>query len=941
MLKSKLTVAVLAAMAFGYSHAYAATAMPDPQDTASQSQDQAQSDKAKKLEAVTVTGSLIPQSQIETSAPVTTITAEDMKVRGFTSVAEALQQSSFATGSVQGASTSASFTQGAQTLSLFGLPVGFVKYLIDGRPMGNFPALYNGSDSFNNLSGIPMDMVDHIDILPGGQSSLYGSDAIAGVINIVLKKKIDAPTIDARYGWHSGGGGADRRVSFADSWNAGKFNILVGGQFESTQPIWGFDRSLTKQFYTQGTSAAVASRDFLVYSPFSGHYYFEDPNNCAGTTGLFKGTEGLQTRSGGRTYCGTFYSPGYRTLQNDSKTANVYTHATFDVNENLQLYSDFLYNYQEQKYTAGAAYTWWGTSDFGSAFYDPNLDDFVALQRAFGPEEVGGFQNIMDKQTENSYMFTVGGKGTFGQSNWDYDLGFTHSDDKLEVRNFDRFAGAMDAYFQNNVLGPQQGTDPYYHSYPVFTPNYANFYKQISQADFKAMTGYTTTNAKTWDNMIRGQVTNGSLFVLPGGDAGLAVVAEGGNQGWSYVPDQRLLDGDIWGRSDVQGAGHRSRYAVTTELRLPLLSQLTLDAAGRYDSYNVDGNDVSHGTYNIGIEYRPWESFLLRGRYGTAFKVPTLSDEFQGESGYYSFVPDYLNCARMGHPPSDIANCKAPYDDTQYSGTQSGNPALKPITAKVWSYGFVWAPVTRMSFSVDYYHYDISNEVAIEDADKLSQAEYLCDIGTLDISSPTCKNAFAKITRGISLDPTLLGQIQSILTPKVNVASEKVNALTAEFSYGWSVGSWGNMSFATSYSDVLKHEIQQYPGDPLVDVLRHPYYSTDFKTKVNGSLTWTPNDQWSGTVYFNRYGSTPNYLATVADNYTVAGTGKLAPWILYNASVTYNVFKNLGLSLMVNNVFNKMPPEDHSYPGTTSSAYNDTNYNVYGRAYYLEANYKF
>ncbi|PXV53281.1 TonB-dependent Receptor Plug Domain [Dyella jiangningensis] len=940
MLKSKLTVAVLAAMALAYSHAYAATATPDPQDTSS-SQDTAQSDKAKKLEAVTVTGSLIPQSQIETSAPVTTITAEDMKVRGFNSVAEALQQSSFATGSVQGASTSASFTQGAQTLSIFGLPVGFVKYLIDGRPLGNFPALYNGSDSFNNLSGIPMDMVDHIDILPGGQSSLYGSDAIAGVINIVLKKKIDAPTIDARYGWYSGGGGADRRISFADSWNVGKLNILAGGQFESSQPIWAFDRDLTKQYFTKGTSAATASRDFLVYSPFSGHYYFEDPDNCSNTTSLFHGTEGLQHRSGGRTYCGTFYSPGYRTLKNDAKTANVYTHATFDVNENLQLYGDFLYNYQEQKFTSGAQYTWWGSSDFGNAFYDPNLDDFVSLQRAFAPEEVGGFHNIMDKQTENSYMLTLGAKGTFGQSNWDYDLGFTHSDDKLEVRNFDRFAGAMDAYFQKNVLGPQQGLDPYYNSYPVFSPNYANFYKTISPADFKAMTGYTTTNAKTWDNMIRGQVTNSSLFVLPGGDAGIAVVAEGGNQGWSYVPDQRLLDGDIWGRSDVQGGGHRSRYALTTELRLPLLNQLTLDAAGRYDSYSVDGHDVSHGTYNLGLEYRPFESLLLRGRYGTAFKVPTLSDEFQGESGYYAFVPDYLNCARLGHSPADIANCPAPYDNTQYHGEQSGNTALKPITANVWSYGFVWSPVARMSFSVDYYHYNITNEVAIEDADKLSQAEYLCDIGTLDKNSPTCANAFAKITRNISTNPALLGQIQSILTPKVNVASERDNALVAEFSYGWSMGSLGNMSFDTSYSDVLKHQIQQYPGDPLIDVLRHPYYSTDFKTKVNGSLTWTPNDQWSGTVYFNRYGSTPNYLATVADNYTVAGTGRLAPWIIYNASVTYNPIKNLGLSFLVNNVFNKMPPEDHSYPGTTASAYNDTNYNVYGRAYYVEANYKF
>jgi iron complex outermembrane recepter protein len=943
MFKSPIAAAVLLALGLSPAVAFAA-----PQSTTSSSQQDAgnadtasAAKKAKKLDTITVTGSLIPQTEVETATPTMTITAEDLKVRGFTSVAEALQQSSFATGSVQGSQSSASFTQGAQTLSLFGLPVGFVKYLIDGRPMGNFPGLYNGSDTFNNLSGIPMDMVDHIDILPGGQSSLYGSDAIAGVINIVLKKHVDAPTVDVRYGWHTGGGGADRRISFADGFSFGKLNLLVGAQFQSTQPIWGYDRSLTKQYFNQGTGAATASRDFLVYSPFSGQYYYEDPNNCSSVTGLYGGTEGLRTRSGGRTYCGSFSTPGYKTVTNDQKTANVYTHATFDVNDNLQLYGDLLYNYDEQRYSVGSNYIWWGTgADFG-AYYDPNLDDFVDLQRAFAPEEVGGYKSIMNRQYEHSYMLSLGGKGTFGESNWDYDLGFTHSDDKLVSRDLQRLAGPIDQYFIDHVLGAQQGMDPYYHAYPQFTPNYAAFYQPISVQDFQSFTAWTDTRAKTWDNMLRGQLTNASLFSLPGGDAGLAVVLEGGNQGWSYVPDARLLDGEVWGTTDVQGAGHRSRYAATTELRLPVLSMVTLDASGRWDNYSVSGKNVHHGTYNLGLEFRPFESLLLRGRYGTAFKVPTLSDEFQGTSGYYSTVTDYANCARLGYGPSQVANCPSPYDSTQFFGQQSGSTELKPITAKVWSYGLVWAPIDRMAFSVDYLHWDISNEVNTESADGLSQTEYLCDIGTLDANSPSCQNAFSKIVRGTSTNPDLLGIIQKITTPKVNVSNEQVNAITANFSYATSIGRLGNLSFQTSYSDVLKHEYQAYPGDPKLDLLRHPYYSTDFKTKVNGSLTWIPNRTWSGTVYFNRYGSTPNYLASSTDGYSATGAGKLPPWIIYNASVTWNTTENLGLSFLVNNVFNKMPPLDKSYPGTSGTPYNTSNYNVYGRAMYVEAKYKF
>jgi iron complex outermembrane receptor protein len=959
MLKSKLSAAVLAALAFGYSSAYAATGTPAsysdvPQDSTSQStsdQQEADRKKATKLDVVTVTGSLIPQAQIETATPVTTITAEDLKARGFSSVAEALQQASFALGSVQGPQSSNSFTTGAKTLSLFGLPVGFVKYLIDGRPMGDFPGLYNGSDVFNNLSNIPTEMVDHIDILPGGQSSLYGSDAIAGVVNIVLKKKIDAPVVDVRLGGYKDGGGANKRISLADSFTWGNLHTLVGVQWEDTQPIWGYNRDLTRTFFNQSAKGpAIASRDYLVLSETGNGYLFLDPNNCAGVTAGYHGTEGMQTRPGSGDYCGSKYSAGYATIANKDTTANLYTHSTFDVNDNLQLYGDLLYNYEEQDFTSGSATTFWSSqlvtaAAGGGAYFDPNLNDLALVQRAFTPEEVGGYQNIMNKQYESSYMATFGGKGRIGSSNWDYDLGVTHSDDQLTSHDFQRFTVPIEQYFKDHIMGAQKGT---YSGYPVFTPNYSALYKPVSTADFRSFTGYTDSHAKTWDNMLRGQVTNASLFTLPAGDAGVAFVLEGGNQGWDSTPDPRLLEtvdinGNtvpaVWGTSATPGGGHRSRYAGTGELRVPLLSMLTLDSSVRYDSYSVDDHDVSHATYNIGLEFRPIDTLLFRGRYGTAFKVPTLADEFQGPSGYFDSVTDYLNCARMGHGPADITNCKAPYSSTQYSGTTFGNPALQPITAKVWSYGFVWSPLDQMSFAVDYLHFNINNEVVQVSADQLSKTEYLCDIGTIAATSGTCAQAFSLITRGPG-NNGLLGQITNITTPKLNQANEEVNALTANFSYLQNIGWWGQLAFQASYSNDLKHTIQDFAGDPKIDVLRHPFYSTDFKTKANASITWSKN-AWSATGYVNRFGSSPNYEASIVDNYSDPGTGHLPAWYVYNASVTFNPIKSLALSLLVNNVFNKMPPLDRSYPGTTAQPYNALNYNVYGREVSLEARYTF
>ena len=894
--------------------------------------------KAKKLDVVTVTGSLIPQTEIETFTPTTTITAQEIKARGFASVADALQQMTFSTGSVQNSQTTNTFTPGAKTLSLFGLPVGYVKYLIDGRPMSSFSALYDSMNVFTNLNTIPTDLVDHIDILPGGQSTLYGSDAIAGVVNIVMKKKVDAPIIDVRYGWDQQGGGASRHISFVDGFNAGKFNLLVGAQFENTQPAWAKDRSLTSQYFANGTSPVVAGRDYLVYNTDTkSNYLMMDPNRCASTTGQFNGTEGLRNRPGNGEYCGSFYSPGQATLSNGSKTANVYTHATFDVNDSVQLYGDLMLNFDREKYSPGAGVLWWGTHSKYGYIYDPNLDDFVNLQKAFSPEETGGFQNIMYKTYERNYTFTFGAKGALGASDWEYNAFAMHGEDKLNEMNFARFAAPMEAFFANRVLGPDLGPDPYGFGFSTFTPDYGAFYTPLSNADLQSFTGYTSTHSKTWQNVGQVTLTNASLFRTSGGDAGVAFLLEGGNEGWDYAPDPRLLSGDVWGSSAVQGAGHRSRYAMASEWRVPLLPQLTLSASARYDAFNVAGKTVSKPTYNVGLEYRPFEMLLLRARYGTSFKAPSLADEFQGESTGYVPTVDYYNCAKLGYDAAAApVSCPAKYNGVAVSTVQSGNPDLRPISAANWSAGMVFSPVSRMALSMDYYHWNIKDEVNIQDPNQILLQEAACRLGQLDITSPTCAAAIGQVTRNAA------GDITQIYTPKLNVSNEVLDAIAAGFNYTFGIGRFGQLDTNLAYTNILQHKQQLYAGDPYVDLLRSPYYSTDFKTKLNAALTWKLDD-WSATLYATRYGASPNYAATldIATSYQQPGEGKLPAWVVYNASVSYSPISNLKLSFVVDNLFNTMPPEDNSYPGTAAVAYNQHNYNVFGRTFFLEANYSF
>ncbi|MFT4257557.1 MAG: TonB-dependent receptor [Pseudoxanthomonas sp.] len=951
--KHRLSAAVFAAILGGGLSSVPAFAQEAT--TTSDQTETKKEEKATNLEKVVVTGSLIPQTELETSSPVTIITAEDIHSRGYTSVADILQQSSFASGGIQGGETSASFTQGAETVSMFGLSPGYTKYLIDGRPMANYPALYNGSDVFNSIQGIPIDLVDRVEILPGGASSLYGSDALAGVVNIILKKQMDGTSLRVRGGGYSEGGGSNFRVSLAHGFNSedGRVSAVVGAQYEERDPIWGYQRDLTDSVNQNGYSAAVAPRDYLVvgYQGLStygfGNYGYVFPDaaaDCANVTSQFNGTEALQYRSGYGNYCGSYYSPGWKTIRNGKESGQLYGHVTFDLNDNVQLYADALYSHEVTRYATGSNYTWWGTSvDYGY-YYDPDYDGFLNLQRVFTPEDIDGlgYGDIMNQITNKSYQVAFGVRGSFGES-WDYDASFARNESQYVDRSFVRWADAIDAWFEENVLGPQLGLDPYYNYYPVFQPDYAAFYStQLTAEDFASFTGYATSKAKTWDDLFRAQITNSSLFGLPGGDAGLAVALEVGNEGWDYQPNPGYLNGDIWGSTDVSGAAHRTRYAAMSELRLPLFKMLTTSLSARYDAFDAYGNKVDKPTWSAGLEFRPFDSLLIRGKYGTAFKAPTLSDTYQGLSGYYSYATDYYRCGLAGYDPADTDGCS--YDSVQYYGTQSGNTELEPINADYWSAGIVYAPLNNLSFSVDYYNWDIRNEVSQLSANDVLLQEYYCRNGLTGPGITSCENALAWVTRSTS------GALVSVYTPKVNIARQNLEVLNAGAKYLQDIGRFGDLSFSLNYTRTLKHTKQEQPTDEVIDLMESPYnnwaYDAGPEYKADAAISWNMG-KFSATAYAVQLGPTWNYLAYATDSATYvhssgAKAGKWGSYTTYNLGIDYAAMDNLTFSAKVNNVFNKMPDgQAYNYPGTSSVPYNNYLYSAMGRSFYVEVAYKF
>ncbi len=936
-MKRKLLVAAIASALV--LPLIATTAMAQQTGPTSPTKAKAKKAKVQKLKKIIVTGSLIPQAEIETASPTITLTPGDIQRQGFTSVYQALRAQPLATGAVQGQQFTAGFTTGASTISLLGLNPGFTLFLIDGKPMADFPLLYNGQSNFVDISNIPLGMIDHIDIVPGNQSSIYGSSAIAGVVNIILKQRTEGITLDYRAGSYADGGGNSQRVQLTGGYNTDRLNLVYGLQYNSQQPIWGFQRALTKSSNSNpNPNGRYSPRNFLVMRYGQPDYLNPTTLNgatpCAAISNQYGGTLGYQNRPGHGYYCGSKQSGGFSTLMNRDRTGSAYLHANYRLNSNAQLYGMLLYTVSSKTFYAGPFYNWWGPDlSHGNYIINANTGSFDYIQTSFAPEETGGLAAGSTLQITRAYSIFGGVRGNLGNSNWAYDAYYARSQNKLYSAQRHPLTAKVNAFFESQFLGSQLGT---YYGYKVYAPDYSKFYQNFTPADYQGFTGVIHNRSETYTQNVNLQVTNTSLFELPAGPVGFAGVLQAGDSYWSLPIDPRLIAGDFWGETGSSGAGKRNNYAVATEFRVPIFSQLTANVSARYDKYkNVGGSSDSDTTYKIGLEYRPTDTLLFRANYATAFRAPDLGYAFIGPSGFYSFTTDYYRCELL-YPNTPIDQCR--YNSVQFKGTQLGNPNLKSITAKSWGAGIVWSPSQHFDLKADFYSIRIANEVTYQSVSLLMKQEAACLLGQLPSTSATCQAALSQVQRGSATGPVPYNLLGITVHP-MNVSHEAVRGVVSSVNYRWSMGKYGDFSAGLRYNVTLQHTYQQYAGDPTIRLLHTPYYSSEFKTILTGSLAWQVGN-WTTTLYGIRYGKTPNYAAQISTKgYAATHGGAVRPWILYNGSVQYNVTDNAKVSLYVNNLFDAMPPADNTWTGYPY--YNGFNYNVFGRSYWVEFNVRF
>jgi outer membrane receptor protein involved in Fe transport len=754
--------------------------------------------EATTLDGVTVTGLTVPQSQLQTATPVITITAEDIAKEGFRNVYDALRAQPIATGSVQDSQEFGSYTQAANTISLFGLDPGFTLILINGHPLADYPLPYKGTGNIVDLATIPTTMVDRIDILSGGQSALYGSSAIAGVINIVLKKHVEGANISLRGGTYTEGGGQNERASLSGGSNWGNLDITYAVQLDNQRPVWGFQRSFTNSTLDDPTGAGFPNRVVLIQGLpglNSGAYLDPGEQRCEAVSSLFGGTTGYDLLPGSGHYCGSDAATGYYNLLNQNSDANAFLNLDYHLDDDDELYAEIEYSFSKPKIGYGEQFWYYfnpqlannSLTNAANIFWDKTTQDFEYWQRLIAPEEMGGINVDQQKVLTRQYNVNIGGRGAIGQSNWSYDAYYNRS----EVSTDSEQLWPLNAPFTTYYLGQQHGMDPYGFGIAAYTPNFQHFYTPLTPAQFFAFSDYIKSRSLSWTQNATAQLTNNELLKLPAGPVGVAMVAQYGDQAFNNPVDPRILDGDFVGQSGASGSGVRDRLAIGTELRVPILKQFIADASVRYDDYKADSRGYSKPTYKMGLEYRPWDALLLRATYATAFRAPDMEYLFAKDTGLDEQATDWYQC-RTQSPPMSLSNCPNLYVENILA-LNSGSNALKSVTSSSFGYGFVYSPTSRFNIKADYQHIAIDNEIQPLDLDTLLQTEADCRIGVtpggqvMDINSPTCVDALSRVVRYPANYPLpiVANQIQLVRIGPVNIASETLDGIQTSADYNF------------------------------------------------------------------------------------------------------------------------------------------------------------
>ncbi|GGC62470.1 TonB-dependent receptor [Undibacterium terreum] len=898
---------------------------------------------ADGVQRVEITGSNIKRAQSETASPVQVITRADLDKSGKSTVAEYLQTltadgaGSLPTGFGNG------FAAGSTAISLRGLGATSTLVLLNGRRMASFGRADDGQKTFTDISTIPMELVERIEILKDGASSVYGADAIAGVVNIILTKDFVGTVIKGNVGTSRYSDDNQKKVSLTYGFgklDQDRYNVILNAEYSKSDELLNKDRAdrayighgdlrpwgypLATQFasgYITGNNAAAASPAGAIRNPTTLDYV-----TLPGCSTL--STASPQDPKGG---C-LWYQDQFRSMQPKIESTNLFGRGTFQINSDWQAYAEAGYSKRDTSFhltppsiTPTVAFPPNATNPTGVINYGSGAGTTIVLaathpQNPYGvPVRVryAAFDiGAQERQANNEFnRFVVGVKGS--AMGWDIDTGYLHSETKLHLD----YSAALNMAVVKAALGDP--TSPYF---PYYIGAQAN---KNPASLYAAMTRHITSDSTTKMDSVDVKASR-EFFALPGGNLGVAIGGEYRKESLDNPSLSGTADGSV-NSSYVAAKGDTKVYAFYTEVAAPVLKTVELSGAIRYDKYD----NFNSTTPKLGIKWTPVREFAVRGTYSEGFRAPGPAESgAASQSTGTATVRDPVRCPNGTPLPGASTNdCSA-----SVAAVKVGDPSLQPEKSKGYTLGMIWDPLDGTSLAIDAWKIKRSNEInplpyneaaalptAIRSDNNLTiNGVVVPNTGTLLISKAPYRNSSFTEIKGVDFDV------------KQRLSLGEYGKLTAALTWTHII-SWLRAENATTrYEFAGTHgncDTSNCAGTP--------------KDKANLTVSWD-KAVWNVTGTVNYRGDMKNVLfkgdlcASALANGGPAPNAdcRLASFTTLDLSFRWQAMKNLQVFGSVANVFDKIAPLDPLTYGGESYNPMDAS-GAIGRYFKIGARYQF
>ena len=935
---------------------------------------QSQQENDETLESVIVTGSKIKRTDLETSQPVLALNREDIQATGLSQIGDILQN--LTTG---GSTLNQAFNNGGNGSTLVDLrDLGSNRtlVLVNGRRYAPDGSALSGAVDLNS---IPTAIVERIEILKDGASTIYGSDAIAGVINIITVDSFDGMEANAYFGETSEGDGRTESYDFTAGASTEDTSLIVNVSFQKNEPVFAGDREISAvpQFGADFCASTTSPNGRFGLSDRAGTF------TLTNTTPTAPGV--VQSAANLRAFaipgdCYNFAPDNY--LLTPQERYALFAKVKHSVTENISFRSEVVYNNRtSDQLLAAIPVTFAGSGLFGTnnvfnvaadSFYNPFGVATTRVQRRL--QESGGRRFTQDVDV---FHYSGGFEGYFDFADrpFSWDVGYTFSlnqeqDITTGQVNLNRIAQAVGPSFRNAQGAIQCGTPGNVISGCVplnlfggngsITPAMLSFISVPLQDTFEyKRIGYQAN-------------ISGEIVELPAGILGFAAGYEYRKESGFDLPDALTATGASSGNIRQPTSGGFALDEFFAEFSVPLLSDLPaaklleLSLASRYSDYTTFGNTTNS---KLGIKWKPIDDLLVRGSISDGFRAPSIAELFQGQSDNFASALDpctgamqattnrfitlnaaqQANCVAAGTPRTGAEQASG-----QIRSTVGGSATLSPETSRSKTFGFVYSPDYLAGFdvSLDWWNISIENSITSVGAQAILDA---CILG-----GATAQCALISRLPGT-------GAVTGVIDINTNGASDDITGYDLTANYRFETESYGKFraNIDTTYLDeYINITDSGLPGDPLRYSLAGNYYGSGTlaaRLKSNATLSWDYDDwgaSWTAryvsrleenctnavdpTTQCSNNGADGNGVPFNVDGLASTGleivpTNNLGGTTYHDLQVRWKAPWNASFSGGIRNIFDKNPPTSISVSNNSF----DPSYDLPGRFYYVSYNQKF